>query len=113
MRHETSNSRSGSHIPLVLPSSVPALEARSIGTSNIMLAGRPSAKNIGTSRYAGVVRRGRKYRRTRRTMVAITRREIDAKTSEPTGEEVVNTVDIVAEEITALEAVVWRAMVVS
>jgi hypothetical protein len=30
-----------------------------MGTSNMILAGKPSAKKMGTRRYAGVVRRGR------------------------------------------------------
>lgn len=59
MRHDTNRTRSGSHIPLLPVSGSLELDARSIGTRSIMLAGIPKAKKIGTVRYAGVVRNGR------------------------------------------------------
>jgi len=50
MRHETNRVLSGSHIPLLPASWFLALDARSIGTSNTMLAGNHNAKNMGTKR---------------------------------------------------------------
>lgn len=59
MRHDTSTALSGSHMPFVASSSVLALEARSIGTRRIAVEGSARARKIGTSRKAGVVRKGR------------------------------------------------------
>jgi hypothetical protein len=59
------------------------LEARSIGTSRMMLVGRASEKKMGTSRYAGVVRRGRKWRRRSSTSREMATRASRAKMSEP------------------------------
>ena len=58
-RQETNNTRSGSQTPLLPTSCSLAVDARSIGTRRIILAGSPIAKKIGTVKYAGVVRSGR------------------------------------------------------
>lgn len=59
MRHITSKAGLGSHIPLALPTPLVALDARSIGTRRIMLAGNAIARKIGSVRKAGVVRKGK------------------------------------------------------
>jgi hypothetical protein len=46
--HETSSKRSGNQMPRDASSSVRALDARSIGTSRTISAGRKMAKKIGT-----------------------------------------------------------------
>lgn len=51
-----------------------------------MLAGNPRAKKMGTRRYAGVVRNGRKYRSTRSTAALIISRAMTKKISEPAGD---------------------------
>ena len=51
--------RSGSHMPLEAASLVRELDAKSMGTRTMMLTGRVRARNMGSRRYAGVVRRGR------------------------------------------------------
>ena len=38
-----------------------------MGTRSMILIGRARDRKMGTTRYAGVVRRGRKWRRRRRT----------------------------------------------
>lgn len=52
----------------------------------MMLAGNDSAKKMGTRRYAGVVRNGRKYRSTSRTAALIISRAMTKEISEPTGD---------------------------
>ena len=54
-----------------------------MGTSSTTLAGSAMARKTGTRRYEGVVRRGRKWRRRRRTSIETTRRDKRAKALEP------------------------------
>jgi len=91
MRHEMSTSLSGSQIPFDASSSGLALDARSIGTSRIALDGSAIARNIGRRRKAGADRRGRKWRRRRRTTVQMIRRARSANTSDA-AEEAMSTV---------------------
>jgi|SRR5277367_1523808 len=79
---DTSMTLSGSHTPFDASSSDLALDARSMGTRRTTLAGKARDRKIGTSRYAGAVRRGRKWRRSRRTTREMMRREMMANTSE-------------------------------
>src|SRR5271154_3184249 len=79
---DTSRTLSGSHMPFDASSSDLALDARSMGTRRTMLAGRARDRKIGTRRYAGAVRSGRKWRRSRRTTREMTRRAVMANTSE-------------------------------
>lgn len=65
--HVTRSALSGSQIPLEASSSTLALDARSMGTSRMTLAGSASARNTGTMRYAGAVRRGKKCLSSSRT----------------------------------------------
>jgi hypothetical protein len=58
-----------------------------MGTSRMMEQGRARERKTGTSRYPGVVRRGRKCRNSSNTKVDITRRESMAKMSEPNDDE--------------------------
>ena len=89
IRHETSMARSGNHIPLDASSSTRALDAKSIGTRRMMLAGRASAKKMGTIREAGVLRRGRKCRSRSRTRIETRTRACMMKIQEPTLEAIV------------------------
>lgn len=59
MRQHTKSTPSGSQIPRFPTSCSLALDARSIGTSRTIWAGKNMAKKMGASMYAGVVRRGR------------------------------------------------------
>jgi hypothetical protein len=47
---DTSSALSGSQMPLAVSSSATACDARSIGTSRMMLEGRASARNTGKTR---------------------------------------------------------------
>jgi hypothetical protein len=53
----TNNALSGSHMPRAAP--VPAFEARSIGTSRMMLDGSARDRKTGSRRYPDVLRIGR------------------------------------------------------
>jgi hypothetical protein len=81
--HVTKTALSGSQTPLEASSSTLALEARSIGTSRMMLAGSARERKTGSTRYAGALRRGRKCRIIRRTRIEIHRSAATAKMSEP------------------------------
>jgi hypothetical protein len=81
--HVTKTALSGSHTPLEASSSILALEARSIGTSKMMLAGSARERKTGRTRYAGALRRGRKCRIIKRTINEIHRSATMAKMSEP------------------------------
>lgn len=83
MRQHTSTTRSGNQIAL---GPVPSweLDAKSMGTSSTTLAGRASAKNMGTMRYAGVARRVRKRRKSKRTRAEMAKSAKAKKTLEPT-----------------------------
>lgn len=70
-------------MPLEDSSFVLKLEARSIGTRSMMLTGSASARKIGIRRYAEVVRRGRKWRRRKSTLMEMTKTDEKAKRSEP------------------------------
>ena len=59
-RHATSMTRSGKQMPRDPSSLVLEVDARSMGTKRMILMGKAMAKKTGTSRYAGVVRSGRK-----------------------------------------------------
>jgi hypothetical protein len=54
-----------------------------MGTSRMILMGRARARKIGSMRYAGVVRKGRKWRRRRRTKVVMDAKANKAKVSDP------------------------------
>lgn len=58
-----------------------------MGTSSIMEAGNPNAKNMGTRRYPGVVRKGKKCLITDKTARLITRSDTRANISDPIGDE--------------------------
>jgi hypothetical protein len=60
------------------------LDAKSMGTRSTTLAGRASAKNIGTVKYPGVARRVRKRRRRSNTRAEMRNRANAKKTFEPT-----------------------------
>ena len=79
--HTTTMTLSGSHIPLV-PSSVPAEDARSMGTRRMMLLGSAKARKTGTKRCEGVIRSGRYWRSTRRTRAEMATRAAVAATSD-------------------------------
>ena len=98
MRHATNNTGSGSQMPLLPTSFSLADDARSMGTRSTMLAGRNSAKNIGTRRYAGVVRKGRKCLKTKSTTPLRKTRANPAKTSLPTADPASKVVSMAEEE---------------
>jgi hypothetical protein len=81
--HVTKTALSGSQMPLEASSSTLALEARSIGTSKMMLAGSARERKTGSTKYAGALRRGRKCRMIKRTISEIQRSATTAKMSEP------------------------------
>jgi hypothetical protein len=88
--HVTNTALSGSQIPFEASSSTLALEARSIGTSKIMLAGSARERKTGSTRYAGALRSGRKCRRSNRTRSEMHKRAMMAKMSEPAADAMVN-----------------------
>jgi hypothetical protein len=63
-----------------------ALEARSIGTSKIMLAGSARERKTGSNKYAGALRSGRKCRIINRTRSEMHKSATKAKMSEPPAE---------------------------
>src|SRR3954453_3990077 len=81
--HVTKTALSGSQIPFDASSSTLALEARSIGTSKIMLAGNARARKTGRTKYAGALRSGRKCRRSSKTRSEIHKKAAIAKMAEP------------------------------
>lgn len=87
IRHETKTALSGSQMPFEASSSDRALDARSIGTKRMALAGSARAKKIGTRRNAGDERRGRKCRSSSNTIRQIVTKAKIANTSEPADDE--------------------------
>ena|SRR2546421_3693094 len=81
--HDTTITRSGSHIAPESPDRVRALEARSIGTRMIRLAGNAMARKTGTRRNPGVLLKGRKCRNRSITPSEMATSIKDAKTSDP------------------------------
>ena len=53
-----------------------------MGTRRMILIGRARDRKMGRTRYAGVVRRGRKWRRRRRTKIEMKARANNAKASD-------------------------------
>jgi hypothetical protein len=94
--HVTKTARSGSQMPLEASSSTLALEARSMGTSKMMLAGSARERKTGSTKYAGALRRGRKCRMIKRTISEMQRRATTAKMFEPAADAMRAKIDRVA-----------------
>ena len=92
----TNTALSGSQIPFEASSSTLALEARSIGTSKMILAGSARERKTGSTRYAGALRSGRKCRRSNKTRSEMHKRAMMAKMSEPVADAMVNSWLLVA-----------------
>lgn len=84
MRHKTSTARSGSQMPFGSPPGR-ELDARSMGTSKMTLAGNAKARKTGRMMYPGVVRKTRNRRSKRRTSVEMTINDMATNMPDPTG----------------------------
>lgn len=83
MRQQTRTIRSGSQIALG-PEPSWELDAKSMGTKSTTLAGRASAKKMGTIKYPGVARNVRNRRRSNSTSAEMKKSANAKKTFEPT-----------------------------